>query len=598
MRRASKGRTFAVLALLALMATGPAACEPEGGAAPCPAGLSPCGLVITEVFAEPEGANDGGQWIEVFNTTGETLDLRGLRLFLEYRLGENLQQKRHTIVAHEPVLLAPGQYGALSNGGWQEDDLWDYADRLYNLPSAGARVRLVCDDGTEIDSVCFGAPCEAPEPGFAFPEERSLALVAPPTGEGEAGACALRGEAPLAGRWAVAAPSRGATNPAVTPLGCCPRPPDGAPVQGLTADLLRLTEAFANPAGADTGAEWLELFVDLPAGTWLDATGLRLNTDVESPSGGHVVSPLRGCTLWPGGGHVVLAGELALVAAPERACFTLGGAPVAQILEGLTLGNTEGRVVLWGPEGEDLARFDYGVGHEARASQWDEGRWCPATRPYTEDDDRFGSPGAPNPACGSAWCRHEGALVEARQPAAGELVLTEIMADVPGAEREGVLLEWFEALLLPETDGPRDLAGLRVHKELDDAGKAVSSPVGDCARVAPGHHVLFAVSAAPEENGGLPAVDAIYEKLPNGLKNDGGYLALRRGDGVLVDEVLDYGDSQDGVARQLAPAALRSAAPAEANDEAGAWCHASAPYGTAGGLGSPGAANTDCESER
>ena len=54
-------------------------------------------LVISEVMLDPEGTDTGGEWIELFNTLGTPLDLKGLTLYVRDTDGSGA--KTHAIRA-------------------------------------------------------------------------------------------------------------------------------------------------------------------------------------------------------------------------------------------------------------------------------------------------------------------------------------------------------------------------------------------------------------------------------------------------------------------------------------------------------------------
>ena len=60
-------------------------------------------LVISEVMLDPEGTDTGGEWIELFNTLGTPLDLKGLTLYVRDTDGSGA--KTHAIRAG----TAPGR---------------------------------------------------------------------------------------------------------------------------------------------------------------------------------------------------------------------------------------------------------------------------------------------------------------------------------------------------------------------------------------------------------------------------------------------------------------------------------------------------------
>jgi hypothetical protein len=129
-RRATGIRRYATVltagfaAALGLAAV--AACGSNASGRPPECSLRPGDLVITEIFAEAVGSDEGKEWFEIYNASGRELDLRGLRVIFEYgELGKT--QKRHTIDGDTPVTLAAGMYGAISSAVTPlPGDVWAY----------------------------------------------------------------------------------------------------------------------------------------------------------------------------------------------------------------------------------------------------------------------------------------------------------------------------------------------------------------------------------------------------------------------------------------------------------------------------------------
>ena len=139
--------------------------------------------------------------------------------------------------------------------------------------------------------------------------------------------------------------------------------------------------------------------------------------------------------------------------------------------------------------------------------------WCAAEAAYGLGD--LGTPGLPNARCPTvvpAGSCLDGATVRPLvRPMLGDVAIAEVMAD-PAAvvDSRG---EWFELLFL--VDG--DLNGLQLGPaSLDlasgDLAASLETAIGgeSCLPVAAGTRVVFARSASPEENGGLPAVAATF----------------------------------------------------------------------------------------
>src|SRR5262249_14545772 len=149
----------------------------------------------------------------------------------------------------------------------------------------------------------------------------------------------------------------------------------------------------------------------------------------------------------------------------------------------------------------------------------DETNWCVATASYGAGD--LGTPGGANPACPivvpTGKCNDRGTLRDIVPPAAGDLVLTEVMPNPTGTDTGR---EWFEVLVKKAVD----LNGL----ELGAAYPTVLSTVDttDCERVMPGTYLVFA-HTDPSVATLLPHVDASFQfSLVN---SDGGVFIGYRG---------------------------------------------------------------------
>lgn len=162
---------------------------------------------------------------------------------------------------------------------------------------------------------------------------------------------------------------------------------------------------------------------------------------------------------------------------------------------------------------------------------------------------------------------------------AGELVITEFMANVDGDDTG---MEWFE--VFNATDAPISLDGFTIR----DDGTNSFDVVGDFTVLAADYFVIAATSAAVPDG-----VDLAWEDL-------GESYALANGDdeiviewrGLVIDRVA-YDRAWD-----VEPAeslALRpGATDADSNDDALNWCAGSGDYGVAPNVGSPGEANAGC----
>ncbi len=612
-------------------------------------------LVLTELHPNPEGANTGKQWFEVYNTGATDLDLRGLKIYFETAPGGRPTQRRHTIAGPAPVILAAGAHGTFSDGTETPGLVWSYGHALGSMPAAGLGVRLMCDGEVEIDSICFGAPC-----GLEFEQSPARDVVAYSEGDGaesreiatgnttadrapfefpEGSSLALgaRAETPPSPvdssdlrNWRAATPTPGAPNHWAYD---CPRPPEGSHPVPPAAGMIHVTEVFANPPEGGKRAEWLEFYLE--ADGFVDFKGVRVTTneptdpDSPAPGGGHLWSPLHGCTLLEGGRYHVMAGKQALDVAPaERSASSpwpkVGGARVVQSLTKVSLANTDGEVFFW-YAGQRMAEARFGSSLEGRSRErvfspgapLDEPQWCDSAWPYRGGGDwsHRGTPGRENTPCGSHFCARPGEdgepeVVAVEPPAPGELVITEVMSNAPAVDgRKDSHHEWFEAHLLATTTGPRHLAGLRMQRRRNERTRPLYDPEFLCRTAQPGDWLLFAFSDDPELNGGLPRPHGVFELPYGGFTMDDGFLALFTPDGTLLDQVNSYGRTTEGVATQLSSAVLNYDTPHEWNDEprfvienregdtqaVQAWCPALSSYGPHAARGTPGAPNLPCD---
>lgn len=164
---------------------------------------------------------------------------------------------------------------------------------------------------------------------------------------------------------------------------------------------------------------------------------------------------------------------------------------------------------------------------------------------------------------------------------AGDLVVSEVMADPSGTES---LREWFE--LYNTTSAPIDLDGLTF---TDDGADAFTVNNGAPLVVAAGGYFVFGRSADTSANGGVN-VDYVYSGMS--LANTGDEIVIGAG-ALMVDRVAyDSGATfprTPGRAFSLDPQTLDAAA----NDDGSSWCEATSML-SGGDYGTPGAMNDPC----
>lgn len=518
----------------------------------------PGDLVITEVLVDPEGADTGREYIELFNPGDRTVELGGLTL---YTIASS--EKKVTI---GDAQVLPGAYFVLADAGIQPprsgvDYTW--GDGFGALMNARGVIGIRCGAAV-IDEVSYGRT----QPGRA----RELDGALPPdaiANDDESAWCDA--ETAIASSEDFGTP--GGPNQACGggPLRVCEDPVTGMsrPAQAPGPGDLIITEALPRPAASPAAdGEWFELY----ATRELDLNGLSVRTG----SAGVLASAL--CLHVPKGGYAVigrrqgasdnggLRGILSTVAVRlADSGGTLGIYDGVTLIDEIRWASSEAGVALQ----LDSGRLSAGDNDDPQS-------FCPAVDVYGAGDR--GTPGAANRSCSRAATVDEcvdgqtGSPRPQVKPAPGDLRISEVMAD-PAAVPD-VNGEWIELAASASVD----LNGLVV--AVGASRETISAP--GCLRVEPGQHALLARSSAAATNGGLPAVIGTFGlALPNG----GGTVTLESDLGII--DSLSWSLATAGVALQRDPADLAS------------LCDATAAYGTtAADRGTPGSANSACAADQ
>jgi hypothetical protein len=348
-----------------------------------------------------------------------------------------------------------------------------------------------------------------------------------------------------------------------------------------------ITELLPDPAGTDTGQEWLE--VHNPGPSAVDLRGLLLYAARTDGSQERAYLFEESVPL-ESRAYAVL-GDVRVGAPPAHVTHAYGDALGA-------LGNAGGLVGLrCGDVVVDEVRYT-GSGRSGVSRIYDgrlvpdalgndePDRWCDAPVSATEGGSRA-SPGVANPACGPDasvdTCLSPGTGVarSVSRPRPGDLVITEFMAD-PKASADSVG-EWVEVYALRDVD----LNGVSLTNE--GTGRALLDGSPRCLELRAGTFGVLARTAEPSVNGGLPPVLGTFAF---GLSNTAEPHALRLSlEGTLLDEVRWTGASVSGVSRQLDP----SKKDALHNDAAENFCLTPEGVGYGSGdRGTPGAENRPC----
>jgi hypothetical protein len=554
-----------------------AACGPSGDKA-CKDKIVPGDLVITEVFADfkapagGSGGDTGKEWFEIYNAADHPIELSGLTITHSRRDGSKANS--HTMT---DVTIDVGQYLTLGNS--TPDLLPPYVHYGYSndlgdfFNTDGGKLALDCG-GTEIDSATYD--------NVKAGHSRQLTAAQPPDytlNDDPANWCDGDLTEFDAGNFG----TPGQDNDCTPVLqGMCN---DGgtmrATVTPMPGDLV-ITEVMPSPTKvSDTTGEWFEAKaihdVDLN-GVGLDRAGDTAKPDVITSTdcihvaaGGYALFAKSTDTTMNGGLPAPIAGtfKFSIISGSATAPGDVQIVVGTTVIDAITwTTSTNGKALQLDPDLTDPISND------------DPANFCDATMPYGAGD--LGTPAADNGQCTAlpppGECLDNGAPRPIVKPTAGQLVITEVMAN-PKVEPAQ---EWFE---ITNTGAAAfDLNELG----LDRAGDTRDPDVihaADCKSVAPGGFALFARSADPATNGMLPPPDATFGFS---LVNSAGDVQVL--DGTTVLDAVTYATTTDGVALQLDPDHFTTAD----NDVAANFCAATAPYGDMTNQGTPGAANAPC----
>ena len=283
---------------------------------------------------------------------------------------------------------------------------------------------------------------------------------------------------------------------------------------------LLVTEIMADPQGADTGKEYIE--IHNPTGAALSLKGLELFVIPDS-TGKEKRFALPSREISPG------------------AYLALGDVPSGNLPPHIDIGydkalgalpNTKATVGLRKTGGAVIDSMHYESTKAGRAlsrqcphmtSQQcsnEEALWCFAEADTFYDGENYGSPQKPNAACkkdaekpqenpqekpqekpgetpSSATCLENGVARTMRVPKPGQLILNEFMAD-PSAGLKDEEAEWVELLALAEVD----LNGL----VLATNSRSQKLDSDNCIPVKANAYFLLVRTAAPETNGCISQV--------------------------------------------------------------------------------------------
>ena len=562
---------FSIIAVVLIAA----ACSPPPPPDTC-LGRMAGDLVITEFLNNPGGGgtDTGSEWIEIYNTLGTAIDLKGVTVYTKKVDGTGV--RNHVIRAGR---IEPRSYfvlGDVRTGANPSYVNYSYEGDLSSLSNTDGIIGLRCGTMLTLDEVQYlvsSTSARARQFDGALTPDAN-------TNNDETKWC--NATTMLAGTANFGTPGQANTAcPLVVPSGNCVDPGGSAsrPVVPPLPGQLYFTEVMADPkAVGDTDGEWLEL--RSTADVDLNDVVLTVGTSNRTLSSSQ-------CLRLPAGSYAVLA--------HETDAGVNGGLPNVLATFTQSLGNSGGTVRLGLDEGGDagLSLIDSaswpaslnGIAWQLDptrldpASNDDVSAYCAANVRYGDPDGGdLGTPGSANTMCTAVanpnQCNDNGTMRPVVPPAPGSIYFTEVMAD-PRAVGD-TIGEWLEL----RSDSAADLNGLVL--TVGTSARTLSHP--NCLVVPAGGYALLAHPNS--QDAGLPPTLTTFAQA---LTNSGGTLTLSFSDAGLID-TSTYPAAVAGIAWQLSPAALS----AVGNNDPMSYCRATRGYPEDGGdLGTPGGDNTD-----
>jgi hypothetical protein len=558
-------RPAGLITLLAL-----SACGPADSVTSCKESFIAGDLVITEVFADFQapsggaGTDDGKEWFEIYNNTARPVSLKGLTLV--HSRPDDSKPQTHTMTE---VIVAPGQYFTLGNA--TSDLVPAYVDYGYSADlgsfynTGGGKLALACGD-KQIDSTIYDAVVsghsreltDAAAPDYTLNDDQTN-WCAGAASEFEAGNFGTPGAESDCQPVVIGSCSDGGVNRPTLPPG--------------VGDLV-ITELMPKPTlvGAALG-QWFEIKANVD----VDLNGVGLDRANDSNIKPEIISQTS-CVHMVAGSYATFARNTDMtmnggVSAIAGFTFSINPAttPDVQLVYGATIidavtwtTSTSGASLSLSPAATDAASND------------DPTNFCNGAVLYNTKDS--GTPGRANPGCAvtvqPGQCLANGTPRAIVKPAAGQLVINEILSNAAGTGTDGTQ-EWFEITNTGAT--AFDLNGLTV-KGTTTANTITSS---DCKPVTAAGFALFAHSNDPAINGGLPAVNATFT-FP--LASNVSVL-----DGTTILDAVTAAAGNDGISTQLKPTNTNTTD----NDVPANFCPgvSAQKYGTANNYGTPGAIN-------
>ena len=293
----------------------------------CEQGLLPGDLVISEIMANPPGADDGREWFEIYNAAETDFDLRGVAFLLGREDGTDNEYHR---VLRSWTIPAGGY--AVAGSVLNEEDVltvipyldYGYDTDLGTMSNSSGQLSIACGNET-IDEAIYIDPTDGASRSYtgdripSASDNQDLNRWCDATSALDAETLGTPGEPNdiCIGSGPLSCIEDGAVRPARAPM---------------LGDVV-ITEVLANPEASEEGdGEWFELYI----GADIDLNGLAVGTDATGVEADPVAS--NDCLPVSAGTRLVFARE-------EDTALN-GGLPQVDQTFSFSLRNSDGQLVV------------------------------------------------------------------------------------------------------------------------------------------------------------------------------------------------------------------------------------------------------------
>ena len=386
----------------------------------CVANLLAGDLVITEVMANPEGADATNEWLEIYNTTTTEFNLEGLQV----HVASQAQTSEEMYVFPSTMTIKPNQYLVVGNTDATPLPVYidySYGNALGMLRNSDALIELRCTETAIVDVVSYTTTVEG----------KSIQL------DGAMSPDAIANDNPnnhCASITMYDATNHGtpqAANEVCQQHNQCS---DNGTLRDIrhpeVGDLI-ITEVMANPDGVDGDKEWFEVFVTKD----IDLNNLSIGENITDID--YTINQTS-C--------LSVNKDTYLLFASTEETSSNGNLPAVDIIYGssISLGNAGSgpETLALSHEGTLIDSITWtdavsGIStaldpeHLTAIDNDDLSHWCDSFSLYGNDGQK-GTPKMLNDSC-SVGCQNTLTV--------GQLVITEVMANPDGADANN---EWFE----------------------------------------------------------------------------------------------------------------------------------------------------------